>query len=252
MAKQELVKTEAAGLPVFVDIMADAGGGFEDADASSYAIPFLRQLQSMSGQCKKMDPDYVPGAEEGDFYNTVTGRLYKSDEGVVVIPAYYIHKYNEWAPDRGGFRGAHTAAEYTNLRKTVVKDSKGNDQEANADTGNYLQDSREHYVIVINPDGTYEPALFALGGSQLKKSKRWMTLMQNIRIQGQIAPMFSQRYKLTAVGESNDKGSWAGIKIEHLGPVQTVEEYTAAKQFREMVRSGSAKSAMMDADDLPY
>ena len=252
MAKQELAKKEDAGLPAVIDFGADAGSGFEDADASSYAIPFLRQLQSMSGQCKKTDPAYVKGAEEGDFFNTVTEKLYKGDEGVIVIPCHYVHKYNEWAPDRGGFRGTHTAAEYASLEKTVVTDSKGNKLEGNAETGNILQDSREHYVMIVNADGSCEPALLALGGTQLKKSKKWMTLMQGIRIGAAVAPMFSQKYKLTAVGESNDKGSWAGIKIEHVGSITDIEQYNAAKQFREMVRSGTAQASPAGDEEVPF
>ena len=246
------VKEEAA-LPTttpIVDFSADMETGFEDADSSSYAIPFLRQLQATSGQCKKQDPDYIKGAEEGDFYNTVTEKVYKSEDGIIVVPCHYNHKYNEWAPDRGGFRGSHDVAGYSGLTKTKLKDNKGNEYEANAETGNALQDTREHYVLIVNPDGTTEPALLCLSSTQMKKSKKWMTLMQGIRINGQTAPMFSQRYKLSTVGESNDKGSWAGIKIEHVGQVTSVEEYKAAKQFREMVRAGTAKAVA--PDDLPY
>ena len=246
MAKQELVKQEAAGLPANIDFSADFGSGFEDADSSSYAIPFLRMLQVTSGQCKKTDPGYVKGAEEGDFFNTVTEKLYKGDEGVIVIPCHYQHKYNLWAPDRGGFRGSVTPAEYTSMRK--IQGEKGELDE----NGNSIQDTREHYVLIVEADGTTSPALLALSGTQMKKSKKWMTLMQGIRLSGQTAPMFSQRYKLSAVGESNDKGSWAGIKIEHAGTVQNAEEYNSAKAFRDMVRSGAASAAPADDLDLPY
>lgn len=246
MSKQEVAKVEKADVPMVIDFGADSGAGFEEADSSSYAIPFLRMLQATSDQTKRTNPNYIKGAEEGDLYNTVTEKLYKGETGVTVVPCHYIHKYNEWAPDRGGFRGSHTAAAYATMNKTVITDAKGNQLEANADTGNVLQDSREHYVMIVNEDGSFEPALLALTGTQLKKSKKWMTLMQNIRIQGNIAPMFSQMYKLTPVGESNDKGSWSGIKIEHVGQVTDPHLYNAAKQFRDMVRSGAAEAAPLD------
>lgn len=243
---KEIVKKEET-LPALQFEADDFGAGFEDTDASSYAIPFLKQLQVMSGQCKRTDPAYVKGAEEGDFFNTVTEKLYKGEEGVIVIPCHYIHKYNEWAPDRGGFRGSHTVAEYASLRKHSE-----NGTEINEDNGNTLQDTREHYVLIVNDNGDLEPALLCLTGTQLKKSKKWMTLMQGIRVSGQTAPMFSQKYKLTACSESNDKGSWAGIKIEHVGQVTSIEEYQNAKHFREMVRSGEAKAAPVDGEDIPF
>ena len=250
MAKNnEVAVKEEAGLPAVIDFGSDLGAGFEEADATSYAIPFLRMLQVTSDQTKKTNAAYVKGAEEGDFFNTVTEKLYKGEEGVTVVPCHYVHKFNAWAPREsgGGIKGTYTPAEAAQLStykndkfQTVMED------------GSILTDTREHYVMIVNSDGTFEPALLCLAGTQLKKSKKWMTLMQGIRIKGQPAPMFSQMYKLSPVSESNDKGSWAGLKIEHVGQVTSRELYEAAKQFREMVRSGTAQSAPVDEDDLPF
>jgi len=250
MAKPETavaVKEEAGALGAVIDFGADSGEGFEEADASSYAIPFLRVLQSLSPQCKKMDAAYVKGAEEGDFFNTVTEKIYKGEEGVIVVPCHYVHKFNAWAPREsgGGIKGTYTPAEAANLHTTQ------NERFQNVlEDGSILTDTRDHYVIIVNPDGNFEPALLTLSSTQMKKSKKWMSLMQGIRIQGQVAPMFSQKYKLSPVSESNDKGSWTGIKIEHVGQVDSIELYNAAKSFREMVRSGEAKAT--EPEDLPY
>lgn len=251
MAKNEVAKVQEASVPAVLDFSADAGSGFEEADTSSFAIPFLRQLQSMSGQCKKTDPAYIKGAEEGDFVNTVTEKLYKGEEGVIVVPCHYAHVYNKWAPERGGYRGKLTASEYTKINKSTYTDSKGNSYEGDEE-GNSLQDTREHYVLILNPDGTCEPALLSISGTEIKKSKKWMTLMQGIRIKGQVAPMFSQMYKLTAVGESNSKGSWAGIKVEYVGPVTSMDVYQQAKQFREMVRGGQMQTTPLEDEELAF
>lgn len=250
MAKNEVATQEKAEVPAVIDYGNDFGSGFEEADSSSYAIPFLRLLQSLSAQAKKKDPAYIDGAEEGDFFNTVTEKLYKGE--VTVIPCHYAHKYNLWAPDRGGFRGSMTPSEYATVSKKTITDSKGVPQEIDIESGNIIQDTREHYLLIVNDDDSVEPALLALSGSQLKKSKKWMTLMQGIRIGMNVAPMFSQKYLLTSVGESNDKGSWVGIAVKHLGQVTSMEQYTAAKQFREMVRSGAAQASPIDSEDLPY
>ena len=254
MAKTENVPAvkEEAGTLAVIDFSADSGGGFEEADSSSYAIPFLRMLQAISPAAKKKDPAYIEGAEEGDMINTVSEKLYKGDDGVVVIPCHYIHKYTLWAQNRGGFRGSWSAAEYaTNPKQRVMINTPNGSQEVEADMdGNVITDSREHYVIIVEPDGTFSPALLALGGTQLKKSKKWMTLMQGIRINGAVAPMFSQMYKVTPCAESNDKGSWSGYRIDHVGQVTSVELYHAAKDFRDMVRSGTAK--VSEPEDLPY
>ena len=251
MAKAETavaVKEEAGALGDVIDFGADSGGGFEEADSSSYAIPFLRVLQSLSPQCKKSDPAYIKGAEEGDFFNTVSEKLYKGEDGVIVVPCHYVHKFNAWAPREsgGGIRGSYTPLEASKLVTTQ------NERFQNImEDGSVLTDTRDHYVLIVNADGSYEPALLTLSATQMKKSKKWMTMMQGIRINGQVAPMFSQMYKLTPVAESNDKGSWSGIKIEHNGQVKSRELYEAAKSFREMVRSGEAK-ASTDTEEVPF
>lgn len=251
MAKQETavaVKEEAGAVGEVIDFGADVGNGFEETNSSSYAIPFLRVLQSLSPQCKKSDPAYIKGAEEGDFYNTVTEKLYKGEDGVTVVPVHYVHKYIAWAPREsgGGIRGTYTPSEANAL---VTTQNERFQQIMEDDS--ILTDTRDHYVMIVNPDGTFEPALLVLYATQLKKSKEWMTLMQGIRINGQTAPMFSQMYKITPMAESNDKGSWTGVKIDHVSQVKSRDLYEAAKSFREMVRSGEAKVADL-GDDIPY
>jgi hypothetical protein len=240
-------------LPSVIDFTADSGSGFEEADSSSYAIPFLRMLQSISPAAKKKDPAYIDGAEEGDMINTVTEKLYKGDEGVIVIPCHYIHKYNLWAQNRGGFRGSLTVADYADMNKQrITIQSSNGPVEAEADMdGNIITDSREHYVLIVHPDGSYVEALLSLGGTQLKKSKKWMTMMRGLRKNGKEVPMFSQMYKITPMAESNDKGSWSGYKIDHIGEVQYAELYEAAKKFYLAVRGGTVKVAT-DSEDLPY
>lgn len=245
------VAAVTAGLPAGLELTRDdLNAGFEETDSSSYAIPFLRILQAISPQAKKTNDKYIQGAEEGDFINTVTEKLYKQE--VIVIPAHYKHVYNEWAPDRGGFRGSHTPAEYAALRKCIRTDSKGNQYEANEETGNQLVDTREHYVMIVEENGGFTPALIAMSSSELKKSKKWMTFMRELKINGNPVPMQSQMYRITPSQESNDKGEWVGHKIEHIGPVSSLEMYHSAKNFYEMVRSGVAKATPLDDGEMPF
>lgn len=246
---KELAKKEEAGALAVIDFAADAGGGFEEADAASYAIPILSVLQSGSPQCKKSDGAYIKGASEGMLYNSVTQEIIDGDAGLTILPCHFTHTFNEWTPREsgGGLMGSYSLAEGEELLQECKRNEKGQDV---LPSGNILTDTRNHFVLIVKPDGTYEPAFFPLSSTQIKKSKRWMTMMQNIRIGKHIAPMFSQLYKLTTVPESNDKGSWFGVKIEHIGPVTSVELYEAAKQFREMVRSGAAQPAQTAEPEL--
>jgi hypothetical protein len=227
----------------------DAGSGFENADSSAYAIPFLGILQSMSPQCKKSDGAYVKGAEEGMFYNTVTQEIIDGAEGAVVIPCYFKRTFIKWAPREsgGGFLGElqpsdpQVAAASTNA-KGQLEDAEGN----------LLSDTRTHYVLVLDKNGGYQPAVLSLASTQIKKSRQWMSKMNGIKMQRAdkthyTPAMFSHQYRITTVPESNDKGSWFGLKVETLGPVESTELYQAAKAFRDAVSSGEVREQVPQA-----
>jgi len=219
----------------------DAGGGFEEAGASAYAIPFLQILQSGSPQCKKSDGAYIKGAEEGMLFNTVTQELYDGTAGIEVIPVHYTQRFIEWKrrEDGGGFVAEHMQSQPT------TKDDKGRDMLPN---GNTLVDTRNHFVMIRKADGTLTPAQLTMSSTQLKKSRQWMSLMNGIKLKTNsgfvTAPMFSHVYKITTVPEKNDKGSWFGFAIENLGKVEDIAEYVEAKAFRDAIKSGAAKPVM--------
>lgn len=220
----------------------DANSGFETADAEAYAIPFLTILQSGSPQVKKSDGAYIKGAEEGMLFNTVTQELV-GDEGVTVIPCYYKRSFIKWAPREtgGGYRGEVTPSDPQVTSGRTNADGQLIDNE-----GNELTDTRTHYVLVVDKNGSYQPAVISMAASQLKKSRQWMSRMNGLkftRADGTLftPPMFSHTYKVATAAESNDKGSWFGWKIESGAPVENAGLYQAAKSFRDAVSSGEVK-----------
>ena len=54
-------------------------------------------------------------------------------------------------------------------------------------------------------------------------------------------PMYSQIYRLTTQGESNDKGKWYGWEIERVGSVEDMNVYAAAKSFANSIGNGDVK-----------
>lgn len=220
----------------------DSGSGFEETSAESFAIPFLSILQSGSPQCKKSDGAYIKGAEEGMLFNSVTGDMY-GEEGVEVIPCHYSHRYIEWKLREagGGFVGEYLPNDP--IVGTTVRDDKGRNM---LDNGNQLSDTRNHYVLVRTKNGL-TPAIMSLSSSQLKMSKKWMSMMQGQKIKDpttcmfNVAPMFSSVYKVTTVPLSNDKGSWFGYDFALVGKVTDASEYAEAKAFNHAVKAGQTK-----------
>lgn len=246
----EVALKKQQAMAVQAMMMEDAGSGFEEASAATFAIPFIQILQSGSPQCKKSDGAYIKGAEEGMLYNTVTGELYDGEKGIKVIPCHFTHRFNEWKlrEEGGGFIGEHKPDALPPTRK----DEKGRDITTR---GNQLVDTRNHYVLVHNEaDDTWFPALMAMSSTQLRKSRNWMTQMQSIKVKRgdgvQVqAPMFSRIYHITTQAESNDKGSWFGYRVQLEGIVDDPAAYAEAKAFRAAVVQGLAAAKQPAAEE---
>jgi hypothetical protein len=239
VAKKEefAVSTEVASFE------EDAGAGFENADADSFTIPYLIVLQSNSPQIDEDDPKYITGAKAGMFMNTVTEELF--DE-VTCVPVHYEHKMVEWVPRDagGGFRGQYDIDD-----PKVLDLERGDDGKFILDNGNFMADTRYHFILVMKEDGAFEPVVLSLTSTQIKKSKNWMTQMNNLKIKGSkgmfTPATFSHKYTITSVGESNDKGNWKGWKFS-MDSILAPEEmymYAAAKEFRDAISKGAARAA---------
>lgn len=243
MAKTEVAVKEDTSLATANQHYVDSGSGFEETSAESFAIPFLSILQSGSPEVKKSDGAYIKGAEEGMLINSVTKDLFGED-GVEVIPCYYTQRYIEWGlrEQGGGFFGEYSPNDP--IVNTTERDDKGRNILPN---GHQLVDTRNHYVL-INKDGMLSPALMSLSSSQLKVSKRWMSMMQGMKVKNpttgmfEIAPMFSRTYRITTTPQSNDKGSWFGYDFKMVGEVASDSaEYAEAKAFNHACKSGQTK-----------
>ena len=237
------VTTKEEYLPDTMYDESDVGSGFENADGDAFAVPYLRILQSGSPQCKRSEGAYIKGAEEGMILNTVSQEVMDGDVGIVVVPALYQRQFVEWQlrEEGGGLVDVH--APDPALLASCEKDDKGRDILPN---GNQLVDTRNHYVILVNDDGSTTPAIIAFSSTQLKKSRQWMSMMQQKRVViggvSKPAPMFAYSYRLTTVPEANDKGSWFGWRIGDSTKVTDVEVVEAARAIREAVSAGIAQA----------
>ena len=237
-----------------VDYDEDAGAGFDTADKDAYAIPFVSILQAGSPQVKKSDGAYIKGAEEGFIFNSVTQEVVTGEEGIKVVPCYYMRRFVRWGAREtgGGFKAEYTADDpIINTAKVVDGRSYFPDEngEVNPKSSDVLVDTRNHYVLVVREDGSFSPAVVSMTSSQLKKSRQWMSKMDGLKFTGKdgqvkTKPMFSHFYQLTTVPESNDAGSWFGYKITLGEEVASVNPglYAAAKAFQKSITAGEVKT----------
>ncbi len=240
MAKTEIAEqTASTALAIMSDLEQDAGQGFENMNQDDYALPFLRLLTSTSPEVGDMD-----GAMPGMVLNSVTGELFDGKKGIRVVPCAYVRQYIEWAP-RGQGSGApvHIYPATSDILSQTHREP--GDNKDYLDNGNYIENTANHYVMLIDENGVPSPALITMKSTQLKKSRKWNSMMQSVKMTGKnglfTPPMYSQVYRLTTTAESNDKGKWYGWEIERLGPVESNDIYLACKQFAQSVSAGDVK-----------
>jgi hypothetical protein len=219
--------------------------GFENATADSYAIPFLAILQSNSPQVKKTSGSYIDGATEGMLLNTVQNTVLEAEEeGVLVIPVAYRQGFVEWIPrDQGG----GFVQEY--LPHEAPRTERDDDNRDVLPNGNELIDTRYHSVLLMNEDGTASPIVIAMTRTQVKKSKRWMSLMQDIKFPKAdgsgtyTPPMFSHVYRLKVVPEQKDEYSWWNWDVTKERIIEDGAIVAQAKKFHDAIAAGEVREA---------
>ena len=242
----------------------DAGAGMEGADRESYAIPFLRILQTTSPQCVQ-GPQKRDGAEPGMFLNSVTEELFSGEQGLVFIPCAFQRRWIRWAP-RGadsGFRGELLTEEVAAMRADgrvvdidghlYVADENGKASEKKSDR---LSDTRSHFGLLLAEDGSTAQILLSLSSTQIKKSKQLMSIlsMPKVKVSGGkmvTPPTWMNKVRLTTALESNDQGSWYGFRIEYLGFIDDPDLYAAGAAFHEAIARGTVQVAHGESSGAP-
>lgn len=232
-----VAEQQNTALAMPVDFSQFAGMGMEEADKSSFAIPFLTMLQGLSPQLET-----VEGARPGLIINTITNELFKS---VRLVPCAFNRRFIRWAPRDagGGYKGELNPIDVETGR---VADITTSDDGRLMIGDDLLSDTRNHYVLYEDENGAWHPALLSLSSTQIKKSKRWMSRIQGIQLrtpQGKLytPPSFSHVYVASPVKEKNAKGEWWGFDIDLDGPVADPEVFNMAMAFHKSVAAGEVQ-----------
>lgn len=267
------VAVQAQALPALTSTTSDdelgalAGMGNENVTRDNMATPFLILLQSGSPQAKRLEPAYIPGAEEGMFFNTVTRKLYDGKAGLEVINCYFEELILRWEPrgqggGGGGFRGVIDPND-PQLAKLPKKQKNGKDtMTLLMPDGTEVNNVHQHYILarpfvpladgqitVTNPH-SWEPMVLGLGSTQIKKSRNLNAQINLQRVKlsdGREVqpPRFATVWRLTAVAEKNADGAWAGVLFTPLRRVVR-SELLAAKEFAAALMRGEKKAKPED------
>lgn len=248
------VLTTQDGAGAGMDFEEDAGAGVENADKSSFAIPFITLMQALSPQVNGESP--LEGAKAGKFINNITNEIF--DE-VEFIPCAFQRTFIRWATGRGGFKGDFKPIDVETGRLEGMSTHNGRHLmdvvpgqpvfDANGRSlYDELSDTRNHFVLYRAKNGTWQPAIMSLSSTQIKKSKRLMSLITGIEITGKNdvpfnPPSFSHIYTASPAYEKNAKGAWWGWDFKLQRTLESYESivYAKAKAFNKSVLDGVVK-----------
>lgn len=250
----------ASDLEAYKDIIAASQAESAAMTQSDLQMPFLALTQSLTKQRQRGEANYIPGLEEGDFFNTVTNEIYKMGQGVHVVPVKYEFVYNVWRPRNmgGGFLGTFTTKEEA-LNKAVetimseggipgvasVEDAKRVALSRDKDYGNWVKDTANQYVLVESPDGQgWAPALLSLTSSKLTPSRKWNTTiqMQLAKPQPGRAPVrWDKIWVLDTVQQKKGDNIWYNLKPPFAVGPTSLELWKQAADFYRMLNLGSIK-----------
>ena len=205
--------------------------GSEGVTSSDMILPRIDVIQALSPQIKKSDPAFIPGAEQGQIFNTVTGQIYGSS--AVFIPVMFRKEYTVWKLRKagGGFCGAYkTMGE---AEQAVMGMQNPADYEA--------VESHQHFCLIMSDTGI-EEAVFSMTKSKLKVSRALNTLVQIAGVD-----RFAKAYRMDAVEASSDKGDFWSFKVHPEGYVSQ-DLYQRGKGLYELIKAGAADVDRSDTE----
>jgi len=116
-------------------------------------------------------------------------------------------------------------------------------------------DTRLHFCLLLDEKtGATQQVLLSMTSTQIKKSKSLMSMLAGVKVEathgGMTTPAtFANVVKVTTLPESNDKGSWYGVRFELAGFVGGHDIYDAAKAFHASVIKGIVSARYEEEDE---
>ena len=240
-AKQDLAVAEMDSL-----FEADAGAGVGNLGQEDLALPFLKLLQKANAD----DFD----AKTGDILNTVTGEIYNGAEGVRVVPCAYQRRWIEWSPMGDGMKGPVNIFAPDEELPPHERSAEDNKEYIQGGDGNYLEDTHNHFVLVLPREEEASTALVAMRSTGLKKSKKWNSMIASRVMQGSNGPFqpprYSHVYRLKTVEESGHQYKWHNWDVVLEGRVESMALYSQAKMFSESVSTGDVVVKHVKEDEF--
>jgi len=230
-AKKEIAEVAqfSETMPAYMDPAKVRGS--ENVGSEDLTIPRLSLVQDLSPQRKKSEPEYIEGAEEGMYFNSVSEELY--GENLIFVPVFFAKEWIIWKMQDagGGFMGVY-GSEQEAQDEFADKDYDLEEYE--------IVDTAQHFGLIIH-ENRVEEIVVSMAKSKMKVNR---ALNSMIRLNG--GDRFSRAYKVTSIVDENNVGQkYFNMKFSPLGFVSE-EVYKKAEELYESVATG-IKTVARDA-----
>ena len=224
------------------------GAGLETITTDDMATPRIKILASNSPEL-----DSLENARPGMIMNSIPPhQMWKGNEGFDVIVCGYDKVWLEWE-DRG--IGSSAPVNIFSAHNKPTDAVRGDDGKFRLPSGNYLEESANFYVLILNKDGLPEPAIISMKSTQLKVARAWAYGLKNEFIQNPtskkmfLAPSWYRIYHLTTTKQTNSKGSWFGWVLDKKEFITDDNTFEMASDFNESIRKGLIKPKYDEESD---
>lgn len=233
ISNNEVLAEVSAEMPDWMKGMEDDDSGNEHVQKEDLVIPRLNIIQAISPQLDKKDPLYIPGAENGMMFNSLTKELMGS---LLVVSIMFEKPFLIWRDRKkgGGFGGQFPTVE-------DAEDAISSKEDA----GDWLvTDTPTNLCLAIPESGRAYEIAIPMSKSKAKVARNWNSI---IRLAG--GPRFARVYKISVVDDKNTAGEkfknfqvdFHGFAGEHL--------FKKCKEIYELVSSGEVKYAADYSDE---
>lgn len=238
-------KSSAAVITERPDYISETGNaGNENVGANDIVIPRLELVQALSPARKKQDPQFIPGAEEGMLYNSLTRELY--GHTALIVPVYFRTEHMVWLHRKagGGFRGSFlNVGEARERLARVLEEEKPSYTEGSTRVDNAAEviDTPQHFALVIT-EGKVEEIVISMPRTKAKMSRKFNSLIRMTP-----GDRYSRVYEFSGAVEQNAEGQdYYNYAMKVLG-YPTKEVYERAKATYAMIARGTG--FRVDAED---
>ncbi len=238
---QAQLSTESVRVPEYM--RDDVGAGTEAMGPQDVTLPRLALAQALTRQMKRTNSLYIEGLREGDLFNTLTKKIYKTP--LRILPLFMYKTQMKFHPlDQGGgidcqSFNAVNGGRYSPKSCATCQFNQWDPKPSCTLFYNYVN-------LVLPGTVEQEITVMSLKSTGIKVAKGFNSL---IRLYGGNT-MFSRIYEIQPKPEKNNAGEFYNLLIT---PLEWTPEllFHAAKALYENLRSRPLKVDIQGAEDEP-